>query len=104
MMNSSISDAVTINLGSRAFVEADSDLTIDTILEVEFEATETITLIAGGGYVYESDDPVGVTYGGLALEWNPDGDFEAELSGQINSRPGDDLGYEFNITATKAFD
>ncbi|MCR6669771.1 hypothetical protein [Devosia ginsengisoli] len=41
---------------------------------------ETITLIAGGGYVYEeSDDPVGVTYGGLALEWNPDGDFEAEF-------------------------
>lgn len=99
-----VSDAVTINLGSRAFVEADSDLTVDTILEVEFEASETITLIAGGGYVYESDDPVGVTYGGLALEWNPDGDFEAELSGQINSRPGDDLGYEFNITATKALD
>lgn len=99
-----LSDSVLLNVGSRAFVEADGQLTVDTAMEAEFEASEAITLVAGGGYVYESDATVGLTYGALALEWNPSRDFEAEVSGRVHSRPGRDLGYELNLTATRSFD
>ena len=98
-----VAEGVVINLGSRALREADSDLAIDTAIEGEIDLTETIVLIAGGGYIHESDDPNGLTYGRVTLEWTPGGDFETELTGRVHSRPGTDLGYELIVGATQSF-
>lgn len=99
-----VTKQITLNLGSRAFREADSDLTIDTVFEAEYEFTEAITLIAGGGYIYESDTPVGITYGRASLEWNSNDIFEAELTARVHSRPGSPLGHEITFGAKREFE
>ncbi|SMQ68674.1 Porin subfamily protein [Devosia lucknowensis] len=97
-------DAVTVNVGSRMFREFDGDVTIDTGFEVEYEMSATITLVAGGGYIHESDRAAGITYGEASLEWAPSRNFDTELTGRVHSRPGDDLGYRLSFTATKSFE
>lgn len=103
-ISAEVTKEVTLNLGSRAFREADADLTVDTVFEAEYEFSEAITLIAGGGYIYESDSPAGITYGRASLEWNSDDLFEAELSARVHSRPGSPLGHEITIGASRAFE
>jgi hypothetical protein len=102
-VSTEVSDGVVLNLGSRAFRESDGELTIDTLVEGEVELGETVTVIAGAGYIHESEDPVGLAYGRVTLEWSPGGDFETELTGRIHSRSGSDLGYELTFAATRSF-
>lgn len=94
---------VKINLGSRAFWEHNDVLTVDTAIQAEFKVAEAITLTAGAGYIYESDEVDGITYGTAKLAWKPSGGYESELSGRVNSKPGRDLGYQLQYTATKKF-
>lgn len=96
-------DAVTLNVGSRLFREFDNDVTIDTGFELEYGLSESITLLTGLGYIHESDNTAGITYGEASLEWAPSRNFDAELTGRVHSRPGDDLGYRLSFTATKSF-
>lgn len=103
-VSAEVTKEVTLNLGSRAFREADADLTVDTVFEAEYEFSEAITLIAGGGYIYGSDTPVGISYGRASLEWNAEDIFEAELTARVHSRPGGPLGHEITFGATRSFE
>jgi hypothetical protein len=94
---------VKINVGSRAFWEHNDVLTVDTAFQAEFKVAEAITLTAGAGYIYESDKVDGITYGTAKLAWKPSGGYESEVSGRVNSKPGSDLGYQLQYTATKKF-
>lgn len=88
-VSAEVTEGVTLNLGGRFSNEADLDE--DGIYElaagITADVTETLEANAKVGYVFDdhAGDDFDLWYAEAGLTWTPGGDYEASVTGKINS-------------------
>ncbi|MEO7221276.1 MAG: hypothetical protein ABIY37_02290 [Devosia sp.] len=83
-VSATVSDGVTINLGSRVWVTPGFDDVWQAEAGISAAATETITVTAALGAIDGTGDPL-VVYGKAGLAWAPGGGFTSSIEGKAQS-------------------
>jgi hypothetical protein len=96
-ISAEVTDGVSLNLGGRYLNEYDGDDVFEVAAGVTADVTETLEASAKVGFVDDSWQDL--FYGEAGLTWKPGGNYEAGITGSINS----DDAYSIETTFKKEF-
>lgn len=96
-----VTDAITINVGSKYYFEAGPGVqSIHAAAQVVADVTESIQLVGEVGYYAEDATPYSTFYGSGEVKWAPGGGFTGSVKGEAYSNGA----YRATVKAAKTFE